>query len=214
MRRSVAIFLAMPSWAQQSPGASSSSAGSYGWLGSETVKTRFGDFEFRNGYPTPAAAEALLDQLKFNRGIEVYITQIPPVSVVAEHRGMADFGAKRPNQIIIWEQLMDAATILLTANTETVYALGHLDLKADGPTVVEAPPKMLGLAMDALQRYLVDIGIPGPDKGQGGKYLFLPPGYAVRCQTATSYSSRPPLRSVSACAASRSMARPIKPSRS
>jgi hypothetical protein len=72
---------------------------------------------------------------------------------------------------------MDAATILLTANTETVYALGHLDLKADGPTVVEAPPKMLGFAMDALQRYLVDIGIPGPDKGQGGKYLFLPPGH-------------------------------------
>ena len=43
--------------------------------------------------------------------------------------------------------------------------------------MVEAPPKMLGFAMDALQRYLVDIGLPGPDKGKGGKYLFLPPGY-------------------------------------
>ena len=72
---------------------------------------------------------------------------------------------------------MDAETVLLTANTETVYALGQLNLKSDGPTVVEAPPKMLGFAMDALQRYLVDIGIPGPDKGKGGKYLFLPPGY-------------------------------------
>ena len=72
---------------------------------------------------------------------------------------------------------MDAETILLTANTETVYALGHMDLKSDGPTVVEAPPKMLGFAMDALQRYLVDIGPLGPDKGKGGKYLFLPPGY-------------------------------------
>ncbi len=174
----LAICLAMPSRAQQSPGVSSSSTDGYGWLSSETVRTRFGDFEFRNGYPTPAAADALLDQLKFNRGIEVYLTQIPSVSIVAEHRGLADFGAKRPNQLVIWEQLMDATTILLTPNTETVYALGHLDLKADGPTVVEAPPKMLGFAMDALQRYLVDIGIPGPDKGQGGKYLFLPPGYA------------------------------------
>ena len=71
---------------------------------------------------------------------------------------------------------MDAETILLTANSETVYALGKLDLKVEGPTVVEAPPKMLGFAMDALQRYLVDIGLPGPDKGAGGKYLFLPPG--------------------------------------
>src|SRR5262249_36483193 len=72
----------------------------------------------------------------------------------------------------------DAQTLLLTANTQTVYGLGFLDLQADGPTVFEAPPKMLGVAMDALQRFLVDIGPLGPDKGKGGKYLFLPPGYA------------------------------------
>ncbi|MEJ0041141.1 MAG: DUF1254 domain-containing protein [Rhizomicrobium sp.] len=60
--------------------------------------------------------------------------------------------------MVVWETLMDAETVLLTANTETVYALGHLHLQDDGPTVVEAPPRMLGLAMDALQRYLVDIG--------------------------------------------------------
>ena len=72
---------------------------------------------------------------------------------------------------------MDAETLVLTANTETVYGMGFLDLKGDGPTVVEAPPKMLGAAMDTLQRFLVDIGPLGPDKGKGGKYLFLPPGY-------------------------------------
>ena len=55
--------------------------------------------------------------------------------------------------------------------------MGFLDLKGDGATVVEAPPKMLGAAMDTLQRFLVDIGPLGPDKGKGGKYLFLPPGY-------------------------------------
>jgi hypothetical protein len=152
-------------------------ANSHGWIGTETVKTRFGDYEFKNGYPTPAAADALLDQLKFNRAIEVFLTHIPAVAVFAEHRGLAEFGAKRPNQVVIWESLMDAETILLTANTETVYALGHLDLKNDGPTVVAAPSKMLGFAMDARQRYLVDIGMVGPDKGKGGKYLFLPPGY-------------------------------------
>ena len=108
----------------------------HGWIGTETVETRFGDFEFKNGYPTPAAADALLDQLKINRAIEVYLTQMPAVSVAAEHRGLADFGAKRPNQIVIWETLMDAETILLTANTETVYALGHLDLKADNFPII------------------------------------------------------------------------------
>ena len=152
-------------------------ADSHGWLGTETVKTRFGDFEFKNGYPTPAAAEALLDQLKFNRAIDVYLTQIPAVAVIETRRGIRDFGAKRSNQVVIWETLMDAKTLVLTANTETVYGMGFLDLKGDGATVVEAPPKMLGAAMDTLQRFLVDIGPLGPDKGKGGKYLFLPPGY-------------------------------------
>jgi hypothetical protein len=73
---------------------------------------------------------------------------------------------------------MDAKTLLLTANTETVYGLGFLYLEKDGPTVLDAPPQMLGAAMDTLQRFLVDIGPLGPDKGNGGKYLFLPPGYA------------------------------------
>jgi hypothetical protein len=73
---------------------------------------------------------------------------------------------------------MDARTVLLTANTETVYALAHLNLKADGPTVVEAPPHMLGFFQDGLQRYLADVGPLGADKGTGGKFLLLPPGFS------------------------------------
>ena len=69
--------------------ANAQSAEPHGWLNNETLKTRFGDFEFKNGYPTPAAADALLDQLKFNRAIEVYLTQIPAVAIFAEHRGIA-----------------------------------------------------------------------------------------------------------------------------
>lgn len=81
---------------------------------------------------------------------------MPAVAVIEQRR---EFGASKSNQVIIWESLMDAKTILLTPNTETVYGLGFLYLKEDGPTVCEAPPQMLGLAMDTLQRYLVDIGM-------------------------------------------------------
>jgi hypothetical protein len=168
-------WLASGRWSVQAQ--EKKAADPHGWIGTETVKTRFGNFEFKNSYPTPSSADALLDQLKFNRAVEVYLTQIPAVAVIETRRGFRDFGAKKPNQFIIWESLMDAETLLLTANTETVYGLGFLDLKADGPTVLEAPPKMLGSVMDTLQRFLVDIGPVGPDKGNGGKYLFLPPGY-------------------------------------
>jgi hypothetical protein len=47
----------------------------------------------------------------------------------------------------------------------------------DWPLVVEIPPGVLGLADDAWMRYIIDLGLAGPDKGKGGKYVFLPPGY-------------------------------------
>jgi hypothetical protein len=33
------------------------------------------------------------------------------------------------------------------------------------------------MADDLWMRYIVDLGLAGPDKGKGGKYLFLSPGY-------------------------------------
>src|SRR5262245_45064714 len=149
----------------------------HGWLNNETLKTPFGDFAFKNGYPACDSGQRLLEQLKLNRAIEVYLTQMMKVSAIATREGMRAFGATRPTQVVIWEQLMDAQTILLTANTETVYAIGFFDLKKEGPIVVDAPPKMLGFLQDGLQRYLMDIGPLGPDKGKGGKFLVLPPGY-------------------------------------
>ena len=156
---------------------SSQQVNPYGWLGTETLKTRFGDFEFKDGYPVGDAAQRSLDLQKLNRAVEVYTTQLMPVSEIGLREGLRVFGARTPQQVVIWEQLMDARTVLLTANTETVYALAHLNLKADGPTVVEAPPHMLGFLQDGLQRYLAYVGPLSADKGNGGKFLLLPPGF-------------------------------------
>ena len=150
----------------------------HGWVGTETLKTRSGDFDFKDGYPLGDTAVRLLDLQKFNRAVEVYLTQIMPVSEIALREGLRTFGATKPTQVVIWENLMDARTVLLTANAETVYAIAHLALKTDGPTVVDAPPHMLGFLQDGLQRYLADIGPLGPDKGTGGKFLILPPGFS------------------------------------
>src|SRR5262245_55784654 len=154
-----------------------SGAEPHGWLNSETLKTRFGEFEFKDGYPVGDTAERLFEAQKLNRAIEVYLTQMMPVSEIAVRQGLRAFGQTTPQHLAIWEDLMDAGTVLLTANTETVYAIAHLNLKADGPTVLEAPPKGLGVIQDGLQRYITDVGMMGPDKGQGGKYLVLPPDY-------------------------------------
>jgi hypothetical protein len=65
----------------------------------------------------------------------------------------------------------------LTYNTESIYATMCLDLKQTGPAVIEVPPMVLGIVNDGFHRFVVDLGNAGPDKGQGGKYLILPPGY-------------------------------------
>ena len=177
MKRTMLVALAVLCAATTSLSANAQGVEPHGWLGTETLHTRFGNFEFKDGYPVGDTAERLRDLHKLNRAVEIYLTQLMPVSEIALREGMRAFGSKKPTQVVIWEQLMDARTVLLTANTETVYAMSHLDLKTDGPTVVEAPPQMLGFLQDGLQRYLADIGPLGPDKGQGGKFLVLPPGF-------------------------------------
>jgi hypothetical protein len=150
---------------------------SRGWIGTETVATRLGDFEFANSYPAGNAAQRLRDALVFNRAVEAYLIQMPAVSDYSVWTGVASTGQGMPNQVLIWETLMDSATLLLTGNTETVYALAALDLMRDGPVVVEVPPKMLGTLGDLTQHTIVDIGVAGVDKGNGGKFLVLPPDY-------------------------------------
>ncbi|MGR9356609.1 DUF1254 domain-containing protein [Rhizobium leguminosarum] len=149
----------------------------HGWIGTETVNTRFGDFSFKNGYPDEASAAKLRDVLLISRAMEAYLAQMPAVSWYRTWKGTAAAGDKLPNQLVIWETLMDAKTLLLTGNTETVYGLAAIDLKRDGPVVVEVPPKMLGGFSDLWQESIAGIGPTGKDKGLGGKFLLLPPGY-------------------------------------
>ena len=151
--------------------------GSHSWLGTETLKTPLGDFEFRNSYPAGDSTQRLREALLFNRAVEAYLVQMHGVSWYRVWKGVAEAGSGAPNQLVIWETLMDSATLLLTGNTETVYGLCALDLKRDGPVVIETPPMMLGGFSDFWQREIMGIGPTGIDKGTGGKFLVLPPDH-------------------------------------
>jgi len=153
-------------------------AASHGWIRTETVKTRVGDFDFKNSYPARDSIARLRDALIFNRAVETYLTQMPGVSWYRVWKGVGEAGTGARNQMVIWETLMETQTLLLTGNTETVYGLCSIDLKRDGPVVIEAPAMMLGGITDIWQRSIIDIGPTGADKGKGGKFLLLPPDYA------------------------------------
>ena len=144
----------------------------------DRVSTRIGTLEFFDGMPTEATATMLLEHLTFLRGVEVFLSAIPAASLEALRIGLGEVGLTSANKVVIYDDLMDSNALFLTGNTDTVYALAFLDLDRDGPTVVEIPPGCgPGTVDDAWFRFVIDMGAPGPDRGEGGKYLILPPGY-------------------------------------
>lgn len=150
---------------------------SHGWIGTETIHTRFGDFEFKNGFPTAEAADKLYELLTFNRAVESYLHFVTIMSMFYMQKGLTGFGLDAANKFLIFETLLDAQSLYLTPNTESVYGMQFLDLKRDGPTVVEAPPGLLGGFSNMWQQSLIGLGPTGADKGKGGKFLLLPPDY-------------------------------------
>src|SRR5271156_2745532 len=96
-------------------------------------------------------------------------------SLVAARKGFISAGAE-DNSVIIFSELMDSKSLFLTPNADTVYYFGFLDL-TKGPLVVETPPLALGTFDDMWFRWVIGFGLPGPDRGAGGKYLLVPPGY-------------------------------------
>lgn len=143
------------------------------------VRSEFvGDLHFENEYPTDATVDTLFDQLDFQRGCQAFLRNITASSMYSFREGLRrDLGVTSASQLVVWEDQFDASSLLLTANSETVYGITYLDLKADGPTVVEVAPGMLGLVNDMWMREVTNVGPAGPDQGHGGRFLFLPPDH-------------------------------------
>jgi hypothetical protein len=139
------------------------------------VESGIGTLEFTDGYPTPATAATLRDHLDYLHGVDTFMNTIQGVSVYAIRQGFLDAGIN-DGDVAIFSELMDSRTLALTANADTVYFWTFLDL-SQGPVVLETPADTLGLLDDMWFRWISDFGLPGADRGQGGTYLVIPPGY-------------------------------------
>jgi hypothetical protein len=116
------------------------------------------------------------------RAIEAIIWGMPAVNTELMYQAMLKLGGK-PNQIVYWSRLLDWRNQTLTPNPDVIYVMAFFDTK-DGPMVIEIPPAddgvINGSIMDPWQAALEDVGPAGADKGAGGKYLILPPGYTEK----------------------------------
>lgn len=141
----------------------------------DTVETRLGTLRFFDGFPDDATVDKLYDNLDFQRAVQAYLLGLAPVNQLANRKGIAELGPIN-STVPIFEDRMDSKSLFLTPNNNTPYTWFWLDLR-DGPLVLEVPPNVLGLIDDMWYNFVTDVGLVGPDGGEGGKYLLLPPGY-------------------------------------
>ena len=131
-------------------------------------------YEFKGGYPTPETIRRAYDDADLARAVQAYKFFYPTVSFEGTWRGNLREGAVANSVFPLLEGTPNQ--LVFTPNSDTPYSGLPLDL-SDGPMVIELPPgPLMGAANDLNQRWVMDLGLPGPDAGKGGKHLLIPPG--------------------------------------
>jgi hypothetical protein len=115
------------------------------------------------------------------RAVEVVIWGMPAVNTDLMLSEMLTKTAGKVGQVIYWGRPLDWHNQTLTPNPDALYFMVFFDTK-DGPVVLDLPPgdkngSFNGNIVTVWQMPLEDPGLLGYDKGAGGKYLILPPGY-------------------------------------
>ncbi len=141
----------------------------------DKLETHLGTLTSFDGVPDAKTTQVIYDNLDQMRATEAFLSSIQIASMYAMKAGLLEFGPAN-STAVLFEQLMDSKALWLTPNTVSVYQAAWLEL-GDEPMVIETPPNVLGFVDDAWFNFVVDFGNAGPDRGQGGKFLILPPGY-------------------------------------
>jgi hypothetical protein len=135
------------------------------------------DFE-RSFSPRDLAGQTLR-----GRAVEAVIWGMPAVNFDLMYQAMVRETAGDFNQVVYWSRLPDWKNQTLTPNPDAIYLMPFFNTADVGPVVLEVPPaeggSITGSIDDCWQGPLEDVGPAGADKGQGGKYLILPPGYTA-----------------------------------
>jgi hypothetical protein len=173
----IAAWLTASAWAAEPPKMKMTTEIPEAITTPGSVETRLGTLKFFDGFPDDATTQKVYENLDFMRGVEAFLNAMPGASAEALRTGWGSQGANNNQTVLIMENLMDSKSLYLTPNTESIYSMMWLDT-SKGPLVIETAPNVLGIIDDHWFRYVGDFGNAGPDKGKGGRYLLLPPGYS------------------------------------
>lgn len=170
------VALQTPGMAESGDTTNQVEQGLDGVVKNGTVETRVGKLTFESGYPSRESVETLFDAMDFQRATQAYIWALPLVSMAEWQRAHEEQFEAKDRDIVVYKTTEEKLGIL-TANATTPYVIAFNDLGRSGPLVIEVPAgPTAGLVNDFWQRPVIDLGLAGPDKGEGGKYLVLGPG--------------------------------------
>jgi len=135
-----------------------------------------GAIRYRDGFPSDETVERTFDFLDTSRAVQLYLNAIPAASMYGMLNGHAEIGFEANRTVGITESLMNARSLWLTPQTTTPYVTSEVDVR-EGPVVIDVKTPVIGILDDAFFRYVADLGMGGPDKGEGGRYLIVGPDY-------------------------------------
>lgn len=162
----------LPSLSFAQTGPSGSAAGAVSASDSPLVRQLYA-----GRWPSASETRRVYDDFLLQRAVQAYMLTLPALNVIGMRDGSEGAFGRGYNVLPIWKDRMGARTWVPTPNCDVVYSMSYLDLKESGPLVVYAPPNVIGMFTDFMQRTLTDVGAAGPDLGRGGLYLLLPPGF-------------------------------------
>lgn len=130
-----------------------------------------------------AQAQSPGDRLKQSRAVEAVIWGMPVVNYELMRQEMLTKTKARVGEVVFWGRTLDWMNQTLTPNPDTIYFMTFFDTH-NGPVVIEVPPADASGSLNAnivtiWQMPLEDAGLLGVDKGAGGKFVILPPGYGT-----------------------------------
>src|SRR5215813_4330884 len=128
----------------------------------------------------PFSADELASRTVHRRAVEAVIWGMPAVNTDLMLQQMLSTSTAKPNDIIFWSRPVNWKNQTLTPNPDSIYFMSFWNVK-DGPIVIDIPPaeggSIAGNIVTIWQMPLEDAGPEGADKGQGGKYVIVPPGF-------------------------------------
>src|SRR5262245_58574365 len=86
------------------------------------------DYKLEGGYPHKDDISKIYDELDYQRAVHSYIWAIPAVDVEVLGDGMKQMGVNSLSTVGIFENFLDANTVVLTGNGQSIYAFNNIDL--------------------------------------------------------------------------------------